>query len=338
MKIIDTTLRDGSHAVRHSFTQDIVRKAAAGLDSAGCSMIEISHGDGLGGSSFQYGKSLVDEKILIEAGACAATGADICTLYIPGIGTSDDLQEARKKGAGAVRIAVHSTEAKMAVSSIKEAKAMGFKTCGFLMMCHMPQPQELAGQAALMEQAGADFVYMADSAGALVPSGAAARVKAVRQSVSVPVGFHAHNNLGLAVGNSLAAADAGAAYLDASLGGLGAGAGNAAHEVLAAALDKAGYQTGENIFLLMDLAEEILGAFGRAPGVDKDALVLGYAGVYSSFLLHARSAADRYGLDAREVLLEIGRRRAVGGQEDQILDAARELSERRKLNNPPGIP
>lgn len=330
MKIIDTSLRDGSHAVSHRFTQDIVKKAAAGLDRAGCSMIEISHGDGLGGSSFQYGKSLVDEKILIEEGAGAAAGADICALYIPGIGTVEDMKEARRAGASVVRVAVHSTEAKMAVSSIKEAKAMGFKTCGFLMMCHLPGPWEIAGQAALLEQAGADFVYMADSAGALIPSGAAARVEAVRQSVSVPVGFHAHNNLGLAVGNSLAAADAGAEYLDASLGGLGAGAGNAAHEVLAAALDRAGYETGEDIFALMDLAKEILGAFGMEPGIDKDALVLGYAGVYSSFLLHARKAAAIYGLDARAVLLEVGKRRAVGGQEDQILDVARELSERHK--------
>lgn len=326
MRIIDTTLRDGSHAVSHSLTKEIVERTASGLDRAGCRVIEISHGDGLGGSSFQYGKSLTDEKILIETGKRAVTQADICALYIPGIGTSEDLREARLRGADTVRIAVHSTEAVMAVPSVQEAKRMGFAACAFLMMCHIPEPERIAEQAALLEQAGADFVYMADSAGTLVPGEAAKRVEAVKRAVSIPVGFHAHNNLGLAVGNSLAAADAGADFLDASLGGLGAGAGNAAHEVLAVALERAGYKTGEDLFGLMDLAEEILGNFGRKPGIDKDALTLGYAGVYSSFLLHAKKAAGQYGLDAREILIEIGKRKAVGGQEDQILDAARMLA------------
>lgn len=334
--LVDSSLRDGMHSVRHQFTPAQVAAVAAGLDAAGVDVIEVSHGDGVGGSSIQYGRSRHADDELIEAAAGAVGQARIAALLLPGIGTLRRLQRARALGASVARVATHCTEADIAQQHIGWAAEQGMRAVGFLMMSHMLEPGELAEQARLMESYGASVVYIVDSAGALVPSTAAARVAALREALvdATEVGFHAHNNLGCGVGNALAAADAGATWLDGSLRGLGAGAGNAQLEVLAAALERSGHATGARLFPLMDVAEDVVAPLmPRAQIVDRTALAIGYAGVYSSFLLHAERAAAKFGVEPRAVLMELGRRRIVGGQEDMIIDAAAELAGR---GQPPG--
>ncbi|OIQ50514.1 4-hydroxy-2-oxovalerate aldolase 4 [Pseudodesulfovibrio hydrargyri] len=327
IKIIDTTLRDGSHAVSHSFTPEQVKAIAGGLDAAGVDLIEITHGDGLAGSSINYGFSEHPELELIRAASEVVKNAKLTVLLLPGIGTIEDLEMARDAGATAVRIATHCTEADIAIQHIRYAKEHGMFTVGFLMMVHMTSPEELAKQALVFEEAGADYINLADSAGHLLPNEVRARVKAVREAVKIPVGFHAHNNLGVAVANSLAAAEEGAQYLDATLRGLGAGAGNAQSEVLAAVLNRAGFETKADFNTLMDVAAEFVDPVMKRPQVIfNDAITIGYAGVYSSFLLHARNAAETYGVNAREILVELGKRRMVGGQEDMIIDVAHEIA------------
>lgn len=331
IKIVDTTLRDGSHAVSHSFSPDQVRAVAAGLDGAGVDMIEVTHGDGLAGSSINYGFSKYDELDLIRAASEVVHNAKLAVLLLPGIGTIEDLENARKAGANAVRIATHCTEADIAIQHIQYAKQKGMFTVGFLMMTHMASPEKLAEQAAIFVEAGADYINLADSAGHLLPDEVRARVRAVKQAVSIPVGFHAHNNLGVAVANSLAAAQEGAEYVDATLRGLGAGAGNSQEEVLAAVLKRAGFEVKADFNALMDVAEVSVDPLMQRPQVVfNDALVIGYAGVYSSFLLHARNAAKKYNVDPRAVLVELGTRRMVGGQEDMIIDVAHEIAQKQR--------
>jgi 4-hydroxy 2-oxovalerate aldolase len=321
--LVDTSLRDGMHSVSHSFTPEQMAAVAAALDPAGLRLLEVAHGDGLGGSSFQYGFAAASDLEYVEAVVGAAERTEVAVLVLPGIGTIKMLAEARQRGAGAVRVATHCTEADISAQHIAWAREQGMTTIGFLMMSHMLEPAALAEQAALMESYGAEVVYAVDSAGALVPDGARQRVEALRDRLSVEVGFHAHNNLGCAVGNSLAAVAAGASWVDGSLRGLGAGAGNAATEVLAAALDKAGIETGADVFALMDAAEDVVAPLLPRPQIiDRASLVLGYAGVYSSFLRHTERAAEKYGVDARELLVELGRRQVVGGQEDVIIEVA----------------
>ncbi|MDO8188401.1 4-hydroxy-2-oxovalerate aldolase [Conexibacter sp. JD483] len=330
--LVDSSLRDGMHSVRHSFSPEQVAAVAAGLDRAGVDAIEVSHGDGVGGSSIQYGRSVFPDAALIEAAAGAVSQARIAALLLPGIGTLRRLREAQALGASIARIATHCTEADIAEQHIAWAASHGMTAVGFLMMSHMIEPAELATQARLMESYGASVVYIVDSAGALVPNTAAARVAALRSELraETAVGFHAHNNLGCGVGNALAAADAGASWLDGSLRGLGAGAGNAQLEVLAAALERSGHETRAELFPLMDVAEEVVAELMERPQIiDRTALSIGYAGVYSSFLLHAERAAAKFGVEPRDVLMELGRRRIVGGQEDMIIDAAAELAEQR---------
>ncbi|MEG1012386.1 MAG: 4-hydroxy-2-oxovalerate aldolase [Ruthenibacterium sp.] len=324
--LIDTTLRDGSHAVAHQFTKEQVAGITAGLAAAGCRKIECGHGDGISGASFQYGFSKLPEEELLRTVVAHAGDATVGVLLIPGIGTVHALNAARELGVRAVRVATHVTEADTGAEHIRYAKSVGMEAFGFLMMSHMSTPEAILTEAEKFVSYGADAVYLADSAGTMLPQDVTARIALLTKMLPVPVGFHAHNNLGLAIGNSLAAMHAGASYLDVTLRGLGAGAGNAAHEVLVAVLEKAKVETAEGLYALMDTAEKEVAPLA-AMGIDKYALSLGYAGVYSSFFLHAKRAAERYGLDARDILIELGRLKTVGGQEDMILDVAHRLKE-----------
>lgn len=325
--IVDTTLRDGSHAVSHSFSPDQVRKIASQLDESGVYMIEVSHGDGISGSSYNYGFSKYPEMDLIAAAADVVKNAKLDILLIPGIGTVADLKRARALGVNAVRVATHVTEADVSAEHIRAAKELDMFAVGFLMMAHMAPPEKIAEQAKLMESYGADYINIADSAGYLLPEDVAARVKAVREAVSIPVGFHAHNNLSLAIANSLSAIEAGATYVDATLRGLGAGAGNAQLEVLAGVLQRKGIPTGLDFYKLMDIAENDVEPLMQRPQVIRTApLMLGYAGVYSSFLLHVYRAAEKFHLEPRDILVEIGKRGMVGGQEDKIVEIAYTLA------------
>lgn len=325
--LVDTTLRDGSHAVSHQYTVEQVAAVAGGLDAAGIEYIEVTHGDGLAGSSFNYGRSATDEEELIKAAAGVIKNGILTVLLIPGIGTIEDLKRAEACGAKAVRVATHVTEADTAEQHIRMAKSQGMKVFGFLMMSHMAPPEKVVEQAKLFESYGADFIYVADSAGAMLPDDVRARVGAVVQAVRVPVGFHAHNNLTLATANSLAALEVGATFLDGTCRGLGAGAGNTQIEALVGVLNKVGYQTGVDFYKIMDVAEDLVEPMMHRPQVVRNApLMLGYAGVYSSFLLHTYRAAERFNLNPRDILAELGKRRMVGGQEDMIVDVAYQLA------------
>jgi 4-hydroxy 2-oxovalerate aldolase len=328
--IVDSTLRDGSHAKAHRISVDEAAAVAAALDHAGVPILEVSHGDGLGGSSFNYGFSAADEYDLMQAALDAAGRARVAVLLLPGIGTKDDLVRARDLGASVARVATHCTEADISPSHLELSRELGYTAVGFLMMAHMNAPAGLAEQARIMADAGAEVVYVTDSAGALIPSEVRSRVEALREALpaDVQVGFHGHENLSLAVGNSLAAIDAGATWIDGCTCGLGAGAGNAPTELLAATCAKSGIETGIDVFAMADAAEEVVKPIlDRPQVVDRAALVLGYAGVYSSFLLHAERAAERFGVTAKDILVEAGARQAVGGQEDLIIDIAAELAE-----------
>jgi 4-hydroxy-2-oxovalerate aldolase len=327
--ICDSTLRDGSHAKRHQITLEEVLAVVGALDRAGVPFIEVSHGDGLGGSSVTYGRSLTDEMVLIEAAVGVVTNAQVAVLLLPGIGIRDDLRRARDLGASLVRVATHCTEADIAPQHLRLARDLDMISIGFLMMAHMSEPNALAQQARIMADAGAQAVYVTDSAGALLPDEARARVTALRETLpgDVAVGFHGHMNLSLGLANSLAAVEAGATWIDGATCGMGAGAGNTPTEIMAAVFDKAGIDTGIDVLGIMDAAEEtVRPILSRTPVVDRAALILGYAGVYSSFLLHAERAATRFGVSQKEILLEVGRRKAVGGQEDLIVEVAAGLA------------
>lgn len=331
VRLIDSTLRDGSHAMSHQFTSEMVRDIVKKLDEAGIGTIEISHGDGLGGSSFNYGFSKEPELDLIKVAAETVHNADLAVLLLPGIGTREDLKQAANYGVKVARIATHCTEADISQQHIGLAKQMGMEAIGFLMMAHMVTPEELLVQARLMESYGADCVYVTDSAGALTPDGFRARVRALVEGLDVPVGVHAHNNLASAVPNSIAAVQEGAAVVDGCCAGLGAGAGNAPLEIIAAVLDRDGYDIGSvDWFKLVDATETaVRPIMPRPQTIDGPALTLGYAGVYSSFMLHAERAAKRFEVDPREILLECGRRKLVGGQEDVIMEIAYQMAQAR---------
>lgn len=330
VRLVDTTLRDGSHAVRHSYTEKQVAKIAKGLDQSGVELIEITHGDGLGGSSFNYGFSGTDELKLIKAASKEVKNGKVTVLLLPGIGTIADLKKAKEAGAKAVRVATHVTEADVSAEHIYAAKDMDMMAVGFLMMVHMAPVERIVEEALKMESYGADYINMADSAGYLLPEDVAARVDAVSRAVKIPVGFHAHNNMGMAVANSLAAVEAGATYIDGTLRGLGAGSGNTQLEVIAGVLKRSGVDTGNvDFYKLMDVAADAVDPIMQRPQViDNGSFMLGYAGVYSSFLLHVYDAAKKYKLDPRDILVELGRRGMVGGQEDMIIDVAYQLSQK----------
>ncbi|MEU2006538.1 4-hydroxy-2-oxovalerate aldolase [Rhodococcus sp. NPDC019627] len=331
IRVTDSSLRDGSHAKRHQFTVDHVRSIVGALDAAGVPVIEVTHGDGLGGSSFNYGFSHTPEQELIKAAVETAKQAQIAFLMLPGLGVQSDIREAADNGARICRIATHCTEADISVQHFGLARDLGLETVGFLMMSHSQPPEALAKQARIMADAGCQCVYVVDSAGALIMNGVSDRVAALVSELGddAQVGFHGHENLGLGVANSVLAVEAGALQIDGSTRRFGAGAGNTPVEAFAAVTEKLGIRTGIDTLKIIDAAEDVV-----RPIMDDDCLLdrlsltMGYAGVYSSFLKHADAHARRYGVSAAEILIEAGRRKLVGGQEDQLIEIALGLADR----------
>ena len=327
----DNCLRDGMHPKQHQISIDQMVSIASGLDAAGVPLIEVTHGDGLGGASVNYGFPAHSDEDYLRAVVPRMKHARISALLIPGIGTVDHMRLAHDCGVGTIRIATHCTEADVAEQHIGVAGKLGLDTVGFLMMAHMQEPAALAQQARLMESYGANCVYVTDSAGFLLPDDVAARVRALREALrpETEIGFHGHHNLAMGVANSLAAVEEGATRIDGSAAGLGAGAGNTPLEVFAAVCERMGVHTGVDLYRFMDVAEDLVVPMMDHPiRVDRESLILGYAGVYSSFLLFAQRAAQKYGVSARDILVEMGRRKAVGGQEDLIEEVALELGHR----------
>ena len=331
--IQDVTLRDGMHPIQHQYTKQQVKDIAIALDKAKVDAIEISHGDGISGGSFNYGFGAHTDWDWLEGISELLTHSKLTTLLIPGIGTIDDLKKARDLGVSSVRVATHCTEADISAQHIDAARNMGMDVSGFLMMAHMNDATNLAKQAKLMESYGAHCVYVTDSAGALLLNEVRDRIKAFKDILNeeTEIGIHCHHNLSLGVANTIVAMEEGANRLDASLAGMGAGAGNCPLEVLIAVLNRMGVENNSDLFQLMDIADDVIRPLQERPvQVDRETLSLGYAGVYSSFLLHSERAAEKYGLDTRAILNELGKRKMVGGQEDMIIDVALDMKGRKK--------
>ncbi|HKR43360.1 MAG TPA: 4-hydroxy-2-oxovalerate aldolase [Paraburkholderia sp.] len=321
----DMTLRDGMHPKRHQMTLDQMRSIASGLDAAGVPLIEVTHGDGLGGSSVNYGFPTHTDAEYLGAVIPLLKRAKVSALLIPGIGTVDHLKEAYALGVHTIRVATHCTEADVSEQHIAMARKLDMDTVGFLMMSHMNSPEGLVKQAKLMESYGANCIYITDSAGHMLPDDVRVRLSAVRDALrsETELGFHGHHNLAMGVANSIAAIEAGANRIDGASAGLGAGAGNTPLEVLVAVCERMGIETGVDVWKIQDVAEDLVVPMMDFPiRIDRDALTLGYAGVYGSFLLFAKRAGDKYGIPARDILVELGRRGMVGGQEDMIEDTA----------------
>ena len=325
----DMCLRDGMHPKRHQISLDQMIDVATGLDDAGVPLIEVTHGDGLGGTSVNYGFPAHSDEEYLGAVIPKMKNARVSALLLPGIGTVDHLRMAADLGVGTIRVATHCTEADVSEQHIGLSRKMGLDTVGFLMMAHMISPEDLLEQALLMESYGANCIYCTDSAGYMLPHEVTERISLLRERLQpeTEIGFHGHHNLALGVANSMAAVEAGAVRIDGSAAGLGAGAGNTPLEVFAAVLDRMGADTGVDIFKLMAVAEEKIVPMMDSPiRIDRDSLTLGYAGVYSSFLLFAKRAGQRYGVPSQEILLEMARRNAIGGQEDLIEDVAMQMA------------
>jgi len=334
VRLTDSTLRDGSHAVRHQFTTADVRRVVAGLDAAGVSVIEVTHGDGLAGSSFNYGFGRHTDVELVAAAVQTATRAKIAVLVLPGLGTVHDLKEVHSAGARIARVATHCTEADVSVEHFTAARELGMETVGFLMLSHRIGPDQLAKQARIMADAGCQCVYVVDSAGALLPDMVRDRVQALvaELGTDAQVGFHGHQNLSLGVANSIVAYENGARQIDGTLCALGAGAGNSPTEILATVFDVMGIPTGVDSAGVLDVAEEVVKPMiTRLPVADRASIVQGRYGVYNSFLLHAERAAERYGVSTHEILQKVGEAGYVGGQEDMIIDVAIDLARRGEL-------
>ncbi|MEZ5508536.1 MAG: 4-hydroxy-2-oxovalerate aldolase [Gammaproteobacteria bacterium] len=328
----DMCLRDGMHPKRHQISIDQMIDIATALDEAGVPLIEITHGDGLGGASVNYGFPAASDEEYLDAVIPKLKNAKVSALLLPGIGTVDHLKMAADVGVTTIRVATHCTEADVSEQHIGLARKMGLDTVGFLMMAHMISPEELLQQALLMESYGANCIYCTDSAGYMLPDDVTKRITLLRSKLKpeTELGFHGHHNLGLGVANSMAAVAAGANRIDGSAAGLGAGAGNTPLEIFAAVMDRMGADTGIDIFKLMAVAEEkVVPMMDHIVRVDRDSLVLGYAGVYSSFLLFAKRAGAKYGVPSQDILLEMAKRKAIGGQEDMIESVAMELAKQR---------
>lgn len=328
VRITDTCLRDGSHHKRHQFTAEEARAVVAALDRAGVPVIEVAHGDGLGGSSFTYGFSRTPEQELIATAAETARTAEIAFLVLPGVGVKDDIGIAQDNGASICRIATHCTEADIAAQHFGLARDRGLETVGFLMMAHSQPPEVLAKQARTMVDAGCQCVHVVDSAGALVLEQVSDRVSALVAEIGgqAQVGFHGHENLGVGVANSIAAVRAGAVQIDGSARRFGAGAGNTPIEALVGVCDKLGISTGVDFFDVVDAAEDaVRPTMPQECLLDRPALIMGYSGVYSSFLKHAFRQQERYGVPAARILQRCAERGLVGGQEDQLVDIALQL-------------
>ncbi|HCF1525236.1 4-hydroxy-2-oxovalerate aldolase [Pseudomonas aeruginosa] len=325
VRLHDMSLRDGMHAKRHQISLDEMVSIATAMDEAGMPLIEITHGDGLGGASVNYGFPAHTDEEYLGAVIPKMKHAKISVLLLPGIGTVDHLKMAKELGVSTIRVATHCTEADVSQQHITLAREMEMDTVGFLMMSHMAPAEKLLEQAKLMVSYGANCIYCTDSAGYMLPDEVTAKIGLLRNELDsdIELGFHGHHNMAMGVANSLAAIEAGAARIDGSVAGLGAGAGNTPLEVLCAVLDRMGCETGVDLFKIMDVAEDLVTPLMDQPiRIDRDALTLGYAGVYSSFLLFAKRAEKKYGISARDILVELGRRGTVGGQEDMIEDLA----------------
>ena len=332
----DMTLRDGMHPKRHQMTLEQMKNVAVGLDEAGVPLIEVTHGDGLGGSSVNYGFPAHSDEEYLSTVIPLMKNAKVSALLLPGIGTVDHLRMAKDLGVHTIRVATHCTEADVSEQHISMARQLDMDTVGFLMMAHMNTPEGLITQAKLMESYGANCIYVTDSAGYMLPDDVKVRLDAVRQALKpeTELGFHGHHNLAMGIANSLAAVEAGANRIDAAAAGLGAGAGNTPMEVFIAVCDRMGIETGVDVFKIQDVAEDIVvPMMDHIIRVDRDSLTLGYAGVYSSFLLFAKRAEKKYGIPARELLVELGRRGMVGGQEDMIEDTAITMAKQRQQAN-----
>ena len=339
VRVTDTSLRDGSHAKRHQFTERNVRDIVAALDDAGMPVIEVTHGDGLGGSSYNYGKSLVDERVLMKAAVGEATRSKIAALMLPGLGTKDDIRAIKDIGVSIVRIATHCTEADISEQHFTLARDVGLETVGFLMMAHTSPPDALARQARIMADAGCQCVYVVDSAGAMILEDAGDRVAALvaELGTDAQVGFHGHENLSLSLANTISAIRAGAVQVDGSTRRFGAGSGNTSCEAFAAVAERLGIATGLDVLKMIDAAEDVVRPVMDDECVlDRLSLIMGYAGVYSSFLKHAYRASERYGVPGADILMECGRRRLVGGQEDQIIQIAAVLAARHQAADAAG--
>ena len=329
VRVTDTSLRDGSHAKRHQFTEADVRSIVAALDDAGMPVIEVAHGDGLGGSSYNYGFSAVDERILMKAAVDEATQARIAALMLPGLGVKDDIKAAHDLGVSIIRIATHCTEADISSQHFQVARELGLETVGFLMMAHTVTPDRLAAQARIMADAGCQCVYVVDSAGAMILDDVTDRVAAVVAELGddAQVGFHGHENLSLSLANTILAIRAGAVQVDGSTRRFGAGSGNTSCEALAAVAERLGIRTGLDVLKMIDAAEDVVRPVMDDECIlDRLSITMGYAGVYSSFLKHAYRAAERYEVSGADILMECGRRGLVGGQEDQIIQIASTLA------------
>jgi len=330
----DMTLRDGMHPKRHLMTLDQMKTVACGLDAAGVPLIEVTHGDGLGGSSVNYGFPAHTDEEYLGAVVPLMKQARVSALLIPGIGTVDHLLMAKDLGVKTIRVATHCTEADVSEQHIGKSRALGLDTVGFLMMAHMASPEKLVTQALLMESYGANCIYVTDSAGYMLPDDVRARLGAVRNALKsdTELGFHGHHNMAMGVANSIAAIEAGANRIDAAAAGLGAGAGNTPMEVFIAVCARMGIETGVDVYKIQDVAEDlVVPMMDHAIRIDRDSLTLGYAGVYSSFLLFAKRAEKKYGVSARDILVEMGRRGMVGGQEDMIEDTAMTMARERGI-------
>lgn len=332
VKLHDMCLRDGMHAKAHQISVEQMIRLACALDEAGVPLIEVTHGDGLGGASVNYGFPAASDEEYLKAVAPRMKNAAISALLLPGIGTVEHLNMARDCGVRVIRVATHCTEADVSEQHISLARKLELDTVGFLMMAHMAPPEQLLAQARLMESYGANCVYCTDSAGHMLPDDVAARIGALRDGLDsdTEIGFHGHHNLALGIANSLAAIEAGASRIDGSAAGLGAGAGNTPLEVFNAVLDRMGVDTGVDVFKLMDVAEDLVTPMMDQPlRVDRDSLIMGYAGVYSSFLLHAKRVGEKYRIPSGDILVELGKMKTIGGQEDMIEDVALNLAKAR---------